>query len=269
MIGWLSAGLGVLLLGSGRRSVVSSDRAAGRPSMHRGDAVARPGRLLELIAGSAAAGLCWALFGVRGVLVAPLAVPAAVLAVRWAAVLTHGPAGSDPRHVALLIDLLAGALEAGLPIDAALVAVADAASWEVTGTTAFAGPVDAAARSPTDSDLVDAAWPLGELGRLLSLGAEPEAAWSRLASVPNFAGVATAGRRCAHSGARLAQALRSAAEQLRDQRHAESVAKADRCGVWVLLPLGLCFLPAFACLGIVPTILGVARGTGMVGAGLP
>jgi pilus assembly protein TadC len=28
--------------------------------------------------------------------------------------------------------------------------------------------------------------------------------------------------------------------------------------VWSLLPLGLCFLPAFACLGVLPVILGVA-----------
>lgn len=280
MIGWLSAGLGVLLLGSGRRSVTRSDRTSARPGMHRGggagprrvaggDPVAGPGHRLELTAGTAAVGLCWALLGTPGLLIAPLAAPALVLTVRRAAVLTWRPAGPDPRQVALLIDLLAGALEVGLPIDGALVAVADAVCGQATGTIAFAGPVEAAPRSPSGSDLTDAAWPLGELGRLLGLGAEPEAAWSRLAAVPNFAAVAAAGQRCAHSGARLAQALRSAAEGLRDQRHAESVARADRCGVWVLLPLGLCFLPAFVCLGIVPTIFGVAGGTEMVGVGLP
>jgi hypothetical protein len=29
--------------------------------------------------------------------------------------------------------------------------------------------------------------------------------------------------------------------------------------VWVMAPLGLCFLPAFVCLGIVPIIVGVAH----------
>jgi hypothetical protein len=28
--------------------------------------------------------------------------------------------------------------------------------------------------------------------------------------------------------------------------------------VWVLAPLGLCFLPAFVCLGVVPLVLGIA-----------
>jgi pilus assembly protein TadC len=36
------------------------------------------------------------------------------------------------------------------------------------------------------------------------------------------------------------------------------LSKAERVGVWSLLPLGLCFLPAFVCLGVVPVILGVA-----------
>ena len=31
-----------------------------------------------------------------------------------------------------------------------------------------------------------------------------------------------------------------------------------RAGVWVLAPLGLCFLPAFVCLGVVPLVLGIA-----------
>jgi hypothetical protein len=29
--------------------------------------------------------------------------------------------------------------------------------------------------------------------------------------------------------------------------------------VWVLAPLGLCFLPAFVCLGVAPMVLGIAR----------
>jgi hypothetical protein len=36
------------------------------------------------------------------------------------------------------------------------------------------------------------------------------------------------------------------------------LARAERVGVWSLLPLGCCFLPAFVCLGVVPMILGVA-----------
>jgi pilus assembly protein TadC len=36
------------------------------------------------------------------------------------------------------------------------------------------------------------------------------------------------------------------------------VARAERVGVWTLLPLGCCFLPAFVCLGVLPVVLGVA-----------
>jgi hypothetical protein len=37
-------------------------------------------------------------------------------------------------------------------------------------------------------------------------------------------------------------------------------ADVRRAGVWVLAPLGLCFLPAFVCLGVVPLVLGIAEG---------
>ena len=35
-------------------------------------------------------------------------------------------------------------------------------------------------------------------------------------------------------------------------------AAVRRAGVWVLAPLGVCFLPAFLCLGVVPMVLGIA-----------
>jgi hypothetical protein len=44
------------------------------------------------------------------------------------------------------------------------------------------------------------------------------------------------------------------------------LARAERVGVWTLLPLGLCFLPAFACIGVVPVVAGVA---GQVLSGVP
>ena len=35
-------------------------------------------------------------------------------------------------------------------------------------------------------------------------------------------------------------------------------AAVRRAGVWVLAPLGACFLPAFVCLGVVPLVIGIA-----------
>ena len=34
----------------------------------------------------------------------------------------------------------------------------------------------------------------------------------------------------------------------------------ERAGVLAAAPLGLCFLPSFVCLGIVPIVVGIARG---------
>jgi hypothetical protein len=53
-------------------------------------------------------------------------------------------------------------------------------------------------------------------------------------------------------------ALRSLAADGRSAARAQTDAAVRRAGVWVLAPLGLCFLPAFLCLGVVPLVLGIA-----------
>jgi pilus assembly protein TadC len=100
--------------------------------------------------------------------------------------------------------------------------------------------------------------PISVVGRLLWLGTEPEQAWAMLAELPGLAPLAAAGRRCADSGARLAGALADTAEQLRHRQLQRALGRAQRAGVWVLLPLGCCFLPAFVCIGIVPVVIGIA-----------
>ena len=59
---------------------------------------------------------------------------------------------------------------------------------------------------------------------------------------------------------RLAQLVgQIALTQQRGGDTASSVeARAERAGVLVTGPLGLCFLPAFICLGIVPVVVGLA-----------
>ncbi len=47
------------------------------------------------------------------------------------------------------------------------------------------------------------------------------------------------------------------ADELRAARGAECEAAARRAGVLVVLPLGLCFLPAFVLAGLVPIVLSV------------
>jgi len=65
-------------------------------------------------------------------------------------------------------------------------------------------------------------------------------------------------RRSAASGSAFASGVADLAEQSRrDAIHAAQSA-AERASVLIAGPLGLCFLPAFVCLGIVPVVAGLA-----------
>jgi tight adherence protein B len=61
----------------------------------------------------------------------------------------------------------------------------------------------------------------------------------------------------ARSGAPPAQLLRSEAARLRRDAISEAERRAAALGVWLMLPLGLCVLPAFVLLALVPVLLGV------------
>ena len=142
----------------------------------------------------------------------------------------------DPA-LPLVLDLLAAALRAGRP-------VADAV--ELAAAAARAETADALAR----------------VARLLRLGADPAAAWQAIAA-PDRAGVAAlipVAIRSAVSGAKLAAAAQRLAAELRADRRAAAAARAQRAGVFAMAPLAACFLPSFVCLGIVPTVVGVAAG---------
>jgi pilus assembly protein TadC len=52
--------------------------------------------------------------------------------------------------------------------------------------------------------------------------------------------------------------LRSLAADARAAARVDTEAAVRRAGVWVLAPLGACFLPAFVCLGVIPLVLGIA-----------
>jgi pilus assembly protein TadC len=58
----------------------------------------------------------------------------------------------------------------------------------------------------------------------------------------------------------VAPALRSLAADARASARAATESAVRRAGVWVIAPLGLCFLPAFVCLGVAPLVLGIAAG---------
>ena len=65
-------------------------------------------------------------------------------------------------------------------------------------------------------------------------------------------------RRSAASGAALAQGVAELAAQSRHDAADSAGADAERASVLIAGPLGLCYLPAFLCLGIVPVVAGLA-----------
>jgi pilus assembly protein TadC len=98
---------------------------------------------------------------------------------------------------------------------------------------------------------------LDRVGRSLRLGATPAEAWQHLADLGPARRLITAAQRSAASGAALAGALHRCADDLRTDAAVARQAGAQRAGVLIVLPLGLCFLPAFVLAGLVPVVLAV------------
>jgi pilus assembly protein TadC len=90
------------------------------------------------------------------------------------------------------------------------------------------------------------------------LGADPAQAWLTLAREPALASLARAVARAAHSGTALTPTLARLARDQRRSTYAAATVRARAAGVRAVAPLGLCFLPAFVLLGIVPAVAGIA-----------
>ncbi|WIB76440.1 type II secretion system F family protein [Curtobacterium sp. MCPF17_002] len=63
------------------------------------------------------------------------------------------------------------------------------------------------------------------------------------------------------AGVPAASLLRAAAEDVRDDAAAAGLAAAERLAVRLVLPLGVCVLPAFVLVGVVPVVVGVLSST--------
>lgn len=129
----------------------------------------------------------------------------------------------------MVADLMAACLASGTSTAAATVAV----------TQALPGPI---------------AKVLGNCVEQLRLGADPVRVWGALADEPALSPIARAILRSADSGAPLADVLLRLATDLRSQRRARLEAAARAIGVRAVAPLGICFLPAFMLLGVVPLV---------------
>ncbi|MCW2605176.1 MAG: putative secreted protein [Pseudonocardiales bacterium] len=223
-----------LFLAGGRRA--SRRPAQLSPSLLSPSLLIPAGRargVRPVMAGALAATATLLLLGSGSIVVAAAMGVAAAAATRAARRGTQAAAHStELREAPLFLDVVASQLRAGAPVALAL---------ERAAPLAPASVADA----------------VREVAGLVRLGAPPTAAWRPLDDGV-LGDLAVLARRSADSGVRLADQTRRLAVEMRQQSADRSQAAARRAGVWVMAPLGLCFLPAFFCLGVLPMILGLA-----------
>lgn len=141
----------------------------------------------------------------------------------------------DPLAAASALEVLAACLRTGMAVSVAAAATAPSAPLRLART-------------------------LGRAADLLALGADPATAWSNPSDQHDAQtdALVRLARRSASSGAALAQGVAELAVQSREEAADTARAAAERASVLIAGPLGLCYLPAFLCLGIVPVVAGLA-----------
>jgi hypothetical protein len=140
------------------------------------------------------------------------------------------PTAARPSRGAPTLDLVSAALDAGLPHLPAVAAVA----------SALPGPQGVPWRRA-----------------VAMVEVTGESAWRTLIDDPEVGPLATAMARSGQSGAPVADSVRVLAEEERREERAARMSRARRVGVRTAAPLGLCFLPAFFVVAVVPTVIGL------------
>lgn len=214
------------------RLAVGPDDSAPGPV---GAATARPAvRGRGVAAVFAAAGAFVVIDGVPGIVLALLVGP-----------LTHRVLRRlEPRAVVAERERVAR----DLPVAAHLIASALVAGASPVGAIDLVG---AAVGGPV-------AQHLRRVAALVRLGGELTSTWRSIPAGTAFAPLARAMARALENGAPLAEALDRLAADLRSQQRFEVDRRARSVGVRAAAPLGLCFLPAFLLIGVVPVVIGVA-----------
>ncbi|MCX4763879.1 type II secretion system F family protein [Streptomyces sp. NBC_01275] len=195
---------------------------------------------------AAVAGAGWAVVG--GVAGLVLGLIGAVGLWRWrrrrpeAGSVSEADARLAARQLPLAADLLAACIAAGAGPVIAAQAVGEA----------LGGPVgEGLARGAAE----------------VRLGGEPATAWRGLASAPGAAALARLLERAGVSGLPTAVPVARLAADARADWTRAATARARRAAVLVTAPVGLCFLPAFITVGVVPLVIGLAGGA--LGGGVP
>jgi pilus assembly protein TadC len=139
-------------------------------------------------------------------------------------------AGTPLPDPALMLDLLAAMFRAGTSLPAAVRTLARAAEG-------------------------DGRMRLEKVAAALQLGTEWGSAWALAGDDEGLARIREALTFGAATGAPSAEILHAQAEQLRRRRKQEAERRAAALGTRLVLPLGLCALPSFVALGIVPVLI--------------
>ncbi|MER5948919.1 type II secretion system F family protein [Streptomyces sp. NPDC001904] len=190
------------------------------------------------VAGAVSAGYV-VVGGAAGLLVGAVA---GAVVWRWlrdrAATSRAGDGAEAVRQLPLAADLLAACVAAGAdPVEAA----------RVVGES-LGGPVGRG---------------LARGAAQVRLGGEPHLAWRELAVVPGAGVLVRLLERAGDSGAPAAAPAARIAAECRAERGRRATAVARRAAVAVTAPVGLCFLPAFLVIGVLPVVIGL--GDGMLG----
>jgi pilus assembly protein TadC len=221
--------------------LLTSDAASG-PAFEPTSGTGRPGPrevLGQWLPEVLVAGTVWVAVG--GVAGLALGLAGAVGLRRWRrrqrATSTAGEedAGLAARQLPLAADLLAACIAAGAGPVFAAQAVGEA----------LGGPVGNA---------------LAHGAAEVRLGGEPGAAWRRLALLPGAAALAGLLERADVSGLPAAAPVARLAADTRAGWARTATARARRAAVMVTAPVGLCFLPAFIAVGVLPIVAGLASG---------
>ncbi|WP_037850571.1 type II secretion system F family protein [Streptomyces sp. NRRL S-340] len=155
---------------------------------------------------------------------------------------TERDAVEAARQLPLAADLLAACLAAGADPVIAAQAVGEA----------LGGPVgEVLARGAAE----------------VRLGGAPADAWRGLASAPGAQALARLLERAGETGLPAAGPAARLAADVRADRGRAATARARRAAVLVTAPVGLCFLPAFVAVGVLPVVIGLAGGVWRGGGG--
>ncbi|MGZ6752975.1 MAG: type II secretion system F family protein [Nocardioides sp.] len=203
---------------SGTAPVATADRSASSSRWHL------PAALLAGVA----AGL------VVGGPVAPVAGVAAAVAAWWVLDRAEPPEARRRRErvrrdLPHVVSLLASALRAG------------AAPGEAVTVVAQALPGPAADR-------------LAPVAARLALGVDPVEVWEALATDPELAPLGRALARAQGTGGSVVRSVERLADELGEHARGDVEDRARAVGVKAAVPLGLCLLPAFVLVGIVPLV---------------